>query len=37
MLELKQVTISKEKINGCTVESTSVKTVNVKTKGQERT
>lgn len=37
MLELKQVTISKEKINGCTVESTNVKTVNVKTKGQERT
>lgn len=37
MLELKQVTINKEKINGCTVESTSVKTVNVKTKGQERT
>ena len=37
MLELKQVTVSKEKINGCTVESTSVKTVNVKTKGQERT
>lgn len=37
MLELKQVTINKEKINGCTVESTNVKTVNVKTKGQERT